>query len=269
MIEKDILAGHSERSDVLEKYNENLFRKWLETFMIQKLREATELLTENSILLSLIVMTVWLPGTILLVYLRLYVFPESLGGDEYRIFVQEFRIATAIELAFGPFYIGAIIHALSQLKQGLKATYSESMSYAARKSFKLLSTRVVTNLIVFVGLIALIIPGIILSLRFALIDAIVVLEGKTGASARNLSTELTQGKRWNILGSMILAFLGVIIAILVIANIAYLPLAFIGQDENFFLAVIVECISTILLVIPMNVLFLYYWDAKQQQAAIQ
>lgn len=269
MIEKYILAGHSERSDVLEKYNENLFRKWLETFMIQKLREATKLLTENSILLSLIVMTVWLPGTILLVYLRLYVFPESLGGDEYRIFVQEFRIATAIELAFGPIYLGAIIHVLSQLKQGLQATYSESMSYAARKSFKLLSTRVVTNLIVFVGLIALIIPGIILSLRFALIDSIVVLEGKTGASARNLSTELTQGKRWNILGSMILAFLGVVIAILVIANIAYLPLAFIGQDENFFLAVIVECISSILLVFPMIVLFLYYWDAKQQQAAIQ
>ena len=178
--------------------------------MIQKIREATNLFTENLTLLSSIVMTVWLPGSILLVYLRMYVFPETMGGDEYRIFIQELRIAYAIELAFGPICIGAILHAASQIKQGLRATYSSSMSYAARKSFKLLTTRFVTGLIVGVGFIALIIPGIILSLRFALIDEIVVLEGKTGASARNLSTELTQGKRWNILGSMILAFLGVV-----------------------------------------------------------
>ena len=60
--------------------------------------------------------------------------------------------------------------------------------------------------------------------------------------------------------------LGYLIAIFVIGIILYLPLAFVGQDENFFLAVIVECISNILFVVPINVLFLYYWDAKRQQS---
>ncbi|NEQ66027.1 MAG: hypothetical protein F6K21_11095, partial [Symploca sp. SIO2D2] len=65
--------------------------------MIQKIREATQLLTTNLVLFSSIVLTVWLPGAILLVYLRLYVFPETTGGDEWSIFVQELRVANAIE----------------------------------------------------------------------------------------------------------------------------------------------------------------------------
>ena len=234
--------------------------------MIQKIREAIGLFMANPVLFSSLVLTVWLPGSILLVYLRLYVFPETTGGDELRIFAQEFRVSNAIELAFGPIYTGAILYAASQLKQGLRATYRESMARGARRSFKLLATRIGTGLIVFVGFIAFIIPGIILALRFALIDAVVVLDGVEGGQARNLSTKLTQAKRWSILGALTLAFIGVIVAILVASFVFYLPLALIGQDENFVVAVITDCIANVLLVLPTLVLFLFYWDAKNQPA---
>ena len=232
--------------------------------MIQKIREATALLTANFVLFSSIVLTVWLPGSILLVYLRLYVFPETIGGDEFRIFIQELRVANTIEVALGPLYVGAILYAASRLKQGLGATYGESMSHGARRSFKLFGTRIGTGLIILAGFIALIIPGIILALRFALIDEVVVLEGVEGTKARNLSAELTQGKRWNILGTMILSFIVVILAIFLVSIILYLPLSLVGQDENFVIAVISECISSILLVMPIIVLFLFYWDAKNK-----
>lgn len=231
---------------------------------MQKLREAIRLFMANLPLFSSLVLTVWLPGSILLVYLRLYVFPETAGGDEMRIFAQEFRVSNAIELAFGPIYTGAILYAASQLKQGLQVTYRDSMAHGARRSFKLLATRIGTGLIVLVGFIALIIPGIILALRFALIDAVVVLEGVEGARARDLSTKFTQGKRWNILGILILTFIGVIVAILLASFIFYLPLALVGQNENFVVAVITDCIANVLLVLPTLVLFLFYWDAKQQ-----
>ena len=65
--------------------------------MIQKIREAIALLTTHLSLFSLIVMTVWLPGSILLVYLRLYVFPETAGVDEFRLFAQEVRVYNVIE----------------------------------------------------------------------------------------------------------------------------------------------------------------------------
>ncbi|MBW4551195.1 MAG: hypothetical protein KME35_08815 [Aphanocapsa sp. GSE-SYN-MK-11-07L] len=237
--------------------------------MIQKIREASGLLTTNWVLFSSIVLTVWLPGSILLVYLRLYVFPEATGGDEFRMLAQELRVSNAIELAFGPIYVGAILHAASRLKQGLRTTYGESMSHAARKSFKLLGTRIGTGLIVLAGFIALIIPGVVLALRFALVDAVVVLENVEGKNARNLSARLTQGKRWNILGTIVLTLLGVVIAISLISFILYLPLSLVGQDENFVIAVISECINSILLVLPIIVLFLFYWDAKNQQTVPQ
>jgi hypothetical protein len=232
--------------------------------MIQKIREAVGLLTTNLVLFSSIVLTVWLPGSILLVYLRLYVFPATSGGDELAAILQELRVTNVIELAFGPLYTGAILYAAARVKQGLPTTYGESMSYGARKSFKLLGTRIGTGLIVFAGMLALIVPGIILALRFALIDAIVVLEGIEGSAARTLSAKLTQGKRWNILGTLILTFVGVGIAIFVVSLMLELPLSLIGQTENFAIAVIGECISNILLLLISLVLFLFYAEAKNQ-----
>lgn len=230
--------------------------------MIQKIREAIGLLTANLALFSLIVLTVWLPGSILLVYLRLYVFPETSGGDEFRIFIQEFRVYNAIELAFSPLYVGALLHAASRLKQGLPAKYGESMTHAARRSFKLLGTRIGTGLIVLGGLIALVIPGVVLALRFALIDPIVVLDDVEGSSARNLSVQLTQGKRWNILATIILTFLVLLIASTLVFFLLYLPLSLAGEEENFVIAVIYECVTSILVTLVNIVLFLFYWDAK-------
>lgn len=233
--------------------------------MIQKIREAIELFTTNSLLFSLIVLTVWLPGSILLVYLRLYVFPEAIGENELQIFLQEYRVSNAIEAVFSPFYIGAILYAASQLKKGFRPTYTESIAHAARRSFKLLGTRIGTGLIVLAGLIALIIPGVILALRFALIDPIVVLEGVEGVRARNLSVQLTQGKRWSILGTILLTFIGLIVAMSLVYFVLYFLLGFAGQEENFVVAVIYECISSILLSLLTIVLFLFYWDAKNEQ----
>ena len=232
--------------------------------MIQKIREATGLLTANLALFSSIVLTVWLPGSILLVYLRLYVFPEEFGGDEWHIFFQELRVHNLIEAAFDPVYVGAILYAASQLKQGLHPTYGESMTHGARRSLRLLTTRIWTNLIVFGGLIALIIPGVVMALRFALIDEVVVLEGTEYKNAQNLSAKLTQGKRWNILGTIIVTFIGLLILVFLTSLILYLSLSLVGQDENFVIAVINECIMNILFVLPTIVLFLFYWDAKKQ-----
>ncbi len=230
--------------------------------MIQKIRETIGLYTSNLTLFSLIVLTVWLPGSILLVYLRLYVFPETTGGDELKVFAQEYRVYNAIELAFCPIYVGALLHAASQLKRGLPASYSESMSHAARRSFKLFATRIGTGLILLAGFIAFVIPGIVLALRFALVDAVVVLEGVEGANARQLSAGMTQGKRWSILGTVVLTILGLVVVSTLVSLILYLPLSLIGQKENFAIALISECINNILIALLNIVLFLFYWDAK-------
>jgi len=233
--------------------------------MLQKIREATQLYFSNLTLFSSIVLTVWLPASIVLVYLRLYVFPESTGGDELQIFLKEYRWSSVIDLAFGPIYSGAVLYAASQLKQGLDITYLQAMAHGARRSFSLLGTRIVTNFIVGIGFILLIIPGIVLALRFAVVDSTVVLDGTSGVSARNRSATLTQGKRWNILGTMILTCLGVLIAIGLTSFVLYFLLSLTGQEENYVVAVISECISSVFITFPAIVLFLFYWESKTEE----
>lgn len=233
--------------------------------MIQKIREAIGLFVSNFVLFSLIVLTVWLPGSILLIYLRLYVFPGMTGGDELRMTLQEIRVSQFIEGSFGTIYVGALIHALAQLNMGLHPTYRESMTYAGRKCFKLFSTRFVTGFIVLGGLILFVVPGIVLALRYALIDAVVLLEDVEGPKARKLSVNLTEGKRWKILWTMILTYLGLLITTITVSFILYLPLSLIGQQDNFGVELIYQCIASILSALPIIVLFLFYRDAKNQQ----
>lgn len=52
----------------------------------------------------------------------------------------------------------------------------------------------------------LVIPGIVLALRFALINAIVVLEGAEGVSDRSFSAEVTQEKRRNTVETIVLSY---------------------------------------------------------------
>lgn len=227
--------------------------------MIEKIREATKLLTANLLLFSTIVLTVWLPGSILLVFLRLYV-----GGDELDIFVREMRVSNAIELAFGPLYMGAVLHAASQLKQGLQVNYRESMTRGAHRSFKLLGTRILAGLIVLAGLIAFVIPGIVLALHFALVDAVVVLEGVAAGDALKRSIKLTEGRRWSILGAIILTWIGLFIVLTPMSVIPYIiSISLGGSGENFILEVWYGCIGNILLLLPFLVLFLFYWEAKE------
>ena len=232
--------------------------------MIQKIKDTLSHVTENWRLISLFVLTIWLPGSVLLVYLRLYVFPGMYGGDELRILAQEIRISNIIELAFGPFYVGALLYSADRWKRGLKANYKESMTYAARRSFKLLATRFGTGLIILVGCIALIIPGIILALRFALVDSIVVLDKLEGGKARIQSTQMTEGKRWNILGAVALTYMGILLAVFALEYFKELSASVMGAGTSihFALLVLAESICSILLSIPVLLLFQYYWEAK-------
>ncbi len=73
--------------------------------MLNKFSEAIRLLLANPILFSSIILTIWLPGNLLLNYLTFNVF----GGEEI---LRQVQITMLIESIFGPIYIGAMIHAL-------------------------------------------------------------------------------------------------------------------------------------------------------------
>jgi hypothetical protein len=80
----------------------------------------------------------------------------------------------------------------------------EALNFAMTRFGALLGTSLLTGLVVFVFLLALIIPGIIAAVSYCFVGQVVVLEGLSGMAALNRSHSLALGYRWRIFGIMFL-----------------------------------------------------------------
>lgn len=233
--------------------------------MIDKLKEAIALFLDNLFIFSKIILTVWLPGSLILVSLRYFVFPEVTGTDEIAAFVREIHISNLIETAFSPLYGGALIYVLWKFKQGILVGYDEAMISGAKRSLKLFATRLSTSLLVVLGLFALVIPGVILALRYFFIDEVVVLENVNARKARQQSARLTKGRRTQLLLVSLFTWLGILF-IGIVFN-AGIQIFLAGFDPsmlmNFVIDVVIECLNSVLFGLCYVVSFVFYWDSKK------
>ncbi len=225
--------------------------------MFTKLAEATRLLCTNLGLFSAIILTVWLPGNVLANYLAFYVYTE----DEIS---RMMRFTSVFEGIFGPIYVAAMIHALSRIKGGQRPRYFESMAVGFRNWGRLFVVRLLANLLIVLGLIALIVPGIVLSVRYALLDSVVVIEGAGADEARRRSTELTKGIRWQIFWVWILYVVGFIL----IWFLMYLPVSYFPELDTMATGVVMDCLLDVVFAIIQIAMFLYYWQAAHQKPSI-
>jgi len=228
--------------------------------MFDKFGEAFSLLFKHIRLFSAIALTVWLPGNIVLMLVTIFTDENNLLGIFYA--------TMCIEIVFSPLYVCALIYALSRIKAGHAVTYKEAMTTGIRKWFALFAARFIASLIITLGLILFIVPGVMLALRYAFLDPAVILEDKGIAGSRARSTALTKGKRWEILGVAALFFLGII----AISVLFYLPFGVIEALElSVNLApveLVVDCVLSVAYLIIHIVLFLYFWEAVKLQKDI-
>jgi len=225
--------------------------------MLNKFGEAARLLSANAILFSSIILTIWLPGNLLLNYLTFNVF----GGEEI---LRQVQITMLIESIFGPIYIGAMIHALSRIKEEQRPTYSEAILVGLRNWGRLFVAQFVAGLLIVLGLIALVVPGIVLLVRYALLAPAVVLEGASPGEARRRSTELTSGIRWQIFGAGLLF----LVAFAVVCFLIYLPLGFFPELDTMGVNVFLDCVLDVAFAVIQIVLFLYYWETAREKVKL-
>jgi len=179
-------------------------------------------------------------------------------------FIGLMRTISLIEGVFGPIYIGALIYALSRLKQHQVVTYTEAITVGFRNWGRLWWARFVAGIIISLGFIALIVPGILLAIRYALIDSVVILEGADASESRKRSSEITAGKRWQICGAYVLFFL----VFFIFSFMVYIPvgvimeLGFIEQLSSMIICIVIDCILDVIYAIIIIVMFLFYWESK-------
>jgi hypothetical protein len=109
----------------------------------------------------------------------------------------------------GSFWMqGALVEAVSDVRDGrIDTTIGELYARTRPKLAALIAAGIVAGIGIVVGLILLIVPGLFLLTRWALIPAVIVIEKRRAGDSFDRSWELTRSYGWTVFGSLLLAFL--------------------------------------------------------------
>lgn len=235
------------------------------------LEETLSLLASHLHLFTLVSLTVWLPAHVALNYLEFFAREEGLP-------TRALRVGLVVQVIFDPLVVSAVLMALARIKQGLPVAYWPVMQDGARAWSRLLFVRLFVTALVVVPALggALLIGGarpgplaalmllgltaatVTLLVRFAVVDSVVVLEGRTALDCWRRAAELTAGRRWLILRAAVL-LLGLLLAGAALGSIAFRAAP---ELNHFVLRVLFDCVLSVAQSLLTILLFLVYWRAQ-------
>ncbi|MBP2642551.1 MAG: hypothetical protein H6Q67_438 [Firmicutes bacterium] len=141
----------------------------------------------------------------------------------------------------------------------------EAYRFGFRKSGKIFLSYLLYGIIVMIGLLLLIIPGIYLMFSFALARQALIIEGVGAWTALKRSRQLIKGSWWRVtwfiflISAITIILIYVPFLILAVLNVWMFGAGLHGQIVNLILVTIVSC-----LVVPIPVIActLLYYDLK-------
>ena len=189
---------------------------------------AFEIYGKSAVQMWQIVALVVIPITILEVVLRRVSIPSD-AALSHGIFTHPNGSTSSISpiqyivyplnLLGGWLAAGALFHLQLDAYLGRAHTAADSLAYFGHRTLQLIWLGVLVFFTVLIGFIALVIPGIWLSISLAVAFPTLMLEGKTGTAAITRSMDLVRGQWWVTFGRLIVAYLiagiwtGIVLAI--------------------------------------------------------
>ncbi len=113
-----------------------------------------------------------------------------------------------LTLILQPIGTAAVLHIVMQEYLGRKATIGQAFSFAMGRFAALLGTSLLVGIVVLVGFICCIVPGIYFYVSYILVAQVVVLEGLSGGSAMQRSSKLVTDHRGRVFGVILLILIG-------------------------------------------------------------
>jgi hypothetical protein len=129
-------------------------------------------------------------------------------------------LSSAITLVAFPWVIGALVHDVAEGDR----TFVEPYARTREHLWDLIVSAVVTTVGIALGLVALIVPGLILFARWALVVPLIVLERAPWRLALARSNELVRGHTTAVLGIFVVLTLNGLVLIAVPVLVGYLAL---------------------------------------------
>jgi hypothetical protein len=227
--------------------------------MLDKLSKSFEMAGRALPMMAAVILTIKIPSSLLQNFISDHAHdPDSMDA---------LRVTMLIEGLASPLYIAGSFVVLHAVHQGKTPQYGEAMGTAFRVYGRLLVARIVVNIITALGMLALVIPGIILAVRYALVDTIVVLEGAKSGEARKRSTEMIKGSGWAIFAVGAIWFFGIAMAY-VVTGVA---VGLAESLDNMVVSTIIDCVIEVFgSGFVLTMLYLYWveaWEKEQGQGA--
>lgn len=214
--------------------------------MVGKLRESALLFYANLGLFLAIILSIALPANILSGFIE-FLFDRSNFSQLLSILI----LFTSYS-----FSTGALIYSLARIRSGHHVEYTDALGAGFHFLWQLFIARFAAALIIALGFLLLIFPGIHLVVRYSLLDFAVVLEGASASEARKRSGVLTEGFWWQIF--WVGPFFGVPNGVFL--YLLTFPLEIIGGRESLMGGIVYSCIEEVLYAILRITLFLIYWE---------
>jgi hypothetical protein len=125
-----------------------------------------------------------------------YESPQTGGDVRLSDLVDQFTGLAAQLLVVTPLVTAMAVHVVRRAAAGAPAPAGETISAGLAVFARLFAAVLLVALGVGLGLLFLIIPGLFLAVRWAVVPQVVVVEGLSGSAALQRSFELTRGQGW-------------------------------------------------------------------------
>jgi hypothetical protein len=155
------------------------------------LKHAWDLYRKHFGVITAVVVVIWLPLDLLSSYMDHFVFDP----DDIR---KSFKFSQFLDNFVGIIATAGVISIGYTSYLGQHPSFGGAMAIGANSWGRMWWTRFLTGLALILGLLLLVIPGIYLLVRLALVEPVVVCERVSGSSAMRRSFELTKGRFWQV-----------------------------------------------------------------------
>ncbi|MFL5846138.1 MAG: hypothetical protein ACJ762_15735 [Solirubrobacteraceae bacterium] len=165
-----------------------------------------------------------------------------------------------------PLVTAMTVHVVRTAADGSRAGPAAALRAGLDVFPKLLVAILLVGLGVFLGLIALIIPGVILAVRWVVVSQVVVVEGREGTDALRRSFDLTRDRGWHTF--LVLFVLNLLVGVL--GAVILVPLDYAAEQADTMALSMVSQILSSTLSLPLVAIaytLLYYSLVAEKEGA--
>ena len=187
------------------------------------LEQSGQIYRQHFLVIAAIVVAVWLPLELLSSYMDAFVF-----GEDFR---KSWKFAQFLDNCFGIIATAGVVSIGYEALTGRKVEFRAAISAGFASWGRMWWTRFLSALVLFLGFLLLVVPGIYLLVRLSLVEPVIVQERISGSAAMRRSFQLTEGRFWLVFKLGL-----VVLGIIVLAFVVFvLPTAFVPALDHWLI----------------------------------